>query len=97
MKKLLFSFIFLTLASPTFALLSPLAQSVREIDTIVSSKELSQFFAQNDTITEIKHEGDCYLLKTEDKQIVVEVVYVETQRVGPKEFKLVFHPVNQLD
>lgn len=91
MKKMLFALILLTTTSG-FALVSPLNQSIREIEKILSSRELAQYFHQNDTIVEIRHEGDNYIVRTEDSQITIEVIYIPTQRVGPKDFKLIFRP-----
>ncbi len=90
MKKLFALFVLAT--APCFGLLAPLQQSIREVDAIIHSKELSLYFHQNDTLQEILKDGSNYIVKTEGKQVLVEVVDVPTKRVGPKEFRLVFHP-----
>lgn len=93
MRKTLFTLLFIgMMSSPVFAILSPIHQSVKEIDAILWSRELSQHFNQADTIQEIKRVDNGYVVITEDKQMMVEVIYIPSQRVGPQEFKLVFHP-----
>jgi hypothetical protein len=96
MKKILFSLLVLCSTTPGFALMSPLNQSIKEINEILTSRELSQYFHQNDKILEIKLEGENYILKTADKQMLVEVIDVPPQRIGPRQFKLVFHPAQPL-
>lgn len=96
MKKILFTLLFFSFSTSGFALMSNLNQSIKEIDEILTSRELSQYFHQNDKILEIKREGENYILKTLDKQMLVEVIDLPPQRVGPRQFKLVFHPAQPL-
>jgi hypothetical protein len=97
MKKFLFITLFLaTMGSSLFAALPPLTQNVREIEAILHSNELMDKLNQADVIEMIKHEGNSYIIITEDKRLVVDVVYLSGQKkIGPLEFKLVFHPVTR--
>jgi hypothetical protein len=91
MKKLLCTVCVITLFNtPAFALLAPLGQSIKELNTILSSKELSQRFAPGETLQKITREEDSYLLQTESHEMKVELIYPPSKKIGPREFKLVF-------
>jgi hypothetical protein len=94
MKKLLITLLFATAtlsATPGFALLAPLHQSVKELDMILSSRELFDYLKPNETIELIKHDGEHYTLRTDTREMIIDVIYLPNSGVGPKEFKLSFH------
>ncbi|MEN9655054.1 MAG: hypothetical protein RL235_1166 [Chlamydiota bacterium] len=75
-----------------FAVLSPLAQSAREIDTILSDTRLYDVIGSGEAIVQIiKTEGG-YVLLTPQHIVKVDVLYLPSHRVGPIEFKIEFHP-----
>lgn len=96
MKKLLIAMGLCLMATPGFALLSPINQSIREIQTMVTSPEVPENFGQIGTIQEIKREGNSFTLKTQEKEMVVDIIYSPAQRPGPRPFKLVFHPATPI-
>lgn len=93
MKKLIGTMLFLTLLSTTgFALLAPLEQSIREIQTLVNSPELRKNLESSETIQDIWKIGSRYVISTENRQMVVQVIYSPRTTPGPQEFKLTFFP-----
>lgn len=98
MRKVFFTLLFLGMtSSPLFAILSPINQSIKEIDAIVRSNEITQNFNQADTIQEIRKTDGGYVVTSEDKRMVVDVVYTPSQTPGPQQFKLVFHPATPIN
>jgi hypothetical protein len=93
MKKILVALAFTLLASPCFAILSPLNQSLEEIQSIVQSTDLQKYIPQDQAIVEIQRNANGYVLKTEKMQMIVEIQYLPIERPGRQQFKLVFqHP-----
>lgn len=91
MKKSIFTLLLVCLCtSPAFALLAPLNQSIREFDAVITSKDLPDYLDPNDKIIDIKREDDTFTITTEQKQVIIDLVYSPTTRVGPKEFTLKF-------
>lgn len=95
MKKLLIALCLLS--APCFAILSPLNQRLKEIDTLVTSPEMSKNLTQYDVIQDITREGNTFVVKTQEHQMKVDIVYHPQQRPGPLPFELVFHPATNLD
>lgn len=99
MKKMLYIAVVcaISLSSSLFAALGPLAQNTREIKAILSHPEFDKKLDSSDTIKTIKHKGDSYIVRTEDVQMIVDVVYEKQpqagsqRQVGPIKFTLVFH------
>lgn len=92
MKKHLTALLLL-LATPGFALISNLNQSINESVAVLRSKEVGEKFAQNDQIVELKRTGNQFVIATKNSQLCVDLVYSPTTRVGPKEYTLTFHEV----
>lgn len=101
MKKFVFGVLFCSIAStyafgqtakPALGALSPLDQSLKEIQAIVESQELRQNLKTSESIKDIWRVGNRYIISTENRQLVVDVVYSQRQGPGPKEFKLNFSP-----
>lgn len=96
MKKSIVTLLLICLCStPAFALLAPLHQSIREFDAVVTSKELPNYLDPNDKLVDIKREGDTFTVVTENKEVIIDLTYTPTTRVGPKEFTLKFREANK--
>ena len=95
MKKFLFLLAFMPFTG--FAALSSLNQSIVEIQKILKSREINEYFDQNETIQEITRKNESTLIiRTEQKQMLVEVIYLPVQRIAPLNFKLIFHPATPI-
>jgi len=75
-----------------FGALSPINQSIREIDAILNSPELAEGLGQNYPIDQIERFEDGYYLATQKSEIIVKVVYDEKPSIGARQFKLIFLP-----
>lgn len=86
----------LFLTHPTFGALSPLYQSLAEFQEILNSKEIGEALPQGETIRSIFREGNNYFVETDQMQMRVEIVYKPSDRVGPRQFQLVFYKPQKL-
>jgi len=91
MKTLIFAASILLCTQPGFALLSPLNQSIEEIQSIVQNTELQKRFPQDQPLMEIQRSGNGYLLTNGTLQMFVEIQYIPIERPGRQQYKLVFH------
>ena len=93
MKKIAYVFLGMCLLTsmPIFAILPPLYQNIKEITSILESSEISQKLQSGDVILEIKKNEQGYDIITNKRHLFIEVKYLPTQRMGPAEFKLIFH------
>ena len=89
--------IMLLASSTVFAVLPPLAQSEREIQAILSSKDGYELLGGQDPIEQILKMPNGYMVITSKKKMQVDVTYMKTKRVGPGEFKLNFHQPEELE
>lgn len=76
--------------SPCFAILSPLNQSAEEIRFILESHEFQNSLPQGEAIETIERTKNGYLIKTQQRQLEVEIQYFPGQRPGRQPFKLNF-------
>ena len=91
MKKLIIAaFLFLSV-QPCYALLSPFNQSIEEIQSILQSTQLQNYFPQSESIVDIRRTEKGYILYSQTVQMLVEIVYTPTQRPGKQQYKVVFH------
>ena len=97
MMKTILTMLLLTSGSMVFAALPPLAQSEREIQAILSSRESYDLLGGANPIEQIIRMENGYLIITARKEMKVDVIYVNTGKIGPAEFKLQFHPPVNLD
>ena len=90
-------FLLIFLSSSVFAALPPLEQSSREMQAILTDRQLRQVVGSGESIEEIgKIEGG-YLLTTSQHTVFVEVRYQKSEgKIGPAQFELVFHPSSGL-
>lgn len=95
MKKLFLLSLFATTAS--YAALPPLAQSSREIERIMESRELYQKLSGAEAIEQILRSPSGYLIKTAHQQIQVNVIYTPSHKIGPAEFTLSFEEPTQIN
>lgn len=91
MKKLILLTLLSLATTPCFALLSPLNQSLEEIQSVLHSPELQKFFPQSESLVEIRRAQNGYMLSTLSVQVMAEIVYVPKQRPGKQQFNVVFH------
>ena len=89
LKKCLFATLFAS--STAFAALPPLAQSVRELEAILQSDQTYSLLGGASPIVEIDRVADGYIVKTNEQEMQVDVVYLPPENIGPARFKLVFH------
>ncbi len=82
-------------SSPCFALLSPLNQSMEEIQSIVQNTELQKHLPQGEQILEIQRSGNGYILKTNRLEMFVEIQYLPIERPGRQQYKLIFNNATQ--
>jgi hypothetical protein len=80
-----------------FSALSPLSQSLREYDTILTFPTLSDHISQGEIISEmIKVEGG-YLIITNKQVVKVDVIFTERKTIGPAKFSLRFSKAIKLE
>ena len=91
MKKTLFVVFLILCAQPCFALLSPLNQSIEEIQSLLQNPELQQHFPQDQPLLSIHRSSNGYLLSTLNMQMFVEIQYIPADRPGKQQYKLIFH------
>lgn len=96
MKKLFLIAAFLLIANQGFALLSPLNQSLTEMQYIILSKELQKFLPQGEAVVEIRKIDTGYIVKTENNEMLVDVEYLPETKPGAKKFKATFHPATPI-
>lgn len=92
MRKIIkISLAFLLLSGSLSAALAPLHQSIKEWETVMKSPEITTAFTPNETLQSVMRSGDSFTICSQEKQVIVDLIYVPSQMVGPKQFKLVFH------
>lgn len=95
MKKLLIALCLLS--APCFAVLSPLNQRLKEINTLVTSPEMSQYLTQYDVVEDIKREDNTFTITTNEHTMQVDIVYKPLHHPGATPFEFIFHPAVALD
>jgi hypothetical protein len=73
--------------------LSPLYQSIEEIQTILRHEELLKVLPQGQAIVHIQKVHKGYLVCTPDVQVLAEIVYPSTSRIGKQEFSVMIRPL----
>lgn len=88
MKK----WVFILLASTSFAALPPLAQSSREIQALLTHSQFYQNLGSAEQIQNIIRTEEGYLVLTQNYAMLVDIKYGgEQKRIGPVQFQLEFH------
>lgn len=90
MKRILF-LLFMSAATCLTAALSPINQSINEIDSILHHRELIEKLGQNEVILDILRTEEGYNISTEHYDMIVELVYETKRNIGPRTYKLLFH------
>ena len=88
MKKYLF--LMLMLSGSVYAALPPFAQSLREIDAIVSDPEFYELLGSAEAVQQILKTDGGYAVMTRNYYLRVDVQYLPNQKIGPAAFKLRF-------
>lgn len=89
MKKIVFAM--LALATVGFSALPPMAQSIRELRTLIESPEM--YLGSAEWITNISHNEHGYLVETTNYQMQVDIHYGGGNPgfCGPAQFRFAFH------
>ena len=82
---------------PAWALLPPLAQSVREMEAILEDPRLYDLLGSGETIEQILRTPEGYLVLTRRYAVRVELEYSSQRKIGPAEFELYFSDLIPLD
>lgn len=92
MKKFLIccSFV-LILASKAQAILPPYYESVKEIQSIISSPELAEIIGSGEPILSIERNDKGYEIDTNRYRIQVDLTYKSVPMPGPATYTLKFH------
>ena len=88
MKKFIF---FILFSATCFSALPPLYQTSREIKRILNNPMLAEKLKGAEPIQEIKKSQNGWLITTLKHTIQVDLTYLQSEVVGPCEFKLNFH------
>jgi hypothetical protein len=70
--------------------LPPLFQGKREIETILSSKELTQYIPAGDLLEQITKTPTGYMIITNKRVVAIIVNYQPAEQIGPAKFSLQF-------
>lgn len=82
----------LIFASPAiFAALPPLARSNVEIQAILQSQETYRILGGGERIDQLIRTENGYLLITAHKELLIDVHYLHSGKIGPGEFELLYH------
>ncbi len=73
-----------------FAILSPLNQSIAEMETILKDPRTSEKLREGAPIIQILKKQKGYLLVTKDQQMYVKIQYKNGSKIGPTSFDLIF-------
>lgn len=96
MKKILVC-LAIFLSCKGFAILPPMAQSIREMKAILDDSRLYDSFGAGEVIRQMIRLKEGYLVITNHYEMVVGVRYQRDQRhIGPTPFKLEFHSPRSL-
>lgn len=96
MKKLFIILALSTLMIPSIeALLPPFYESLAEYKSLLNNKELEENLGSGQWIQEISRNDKGFMIKTPKYTMQVDVVYKNTGKIGPAEFELKFHPVEE--
>jgi hypothetical protein len=93
MKRLLL--LLLIAPSPLIAVLSPLYESITEIEALL--QQLPDHLGSEQALLEIVRTPGGYLVLTRDYQVVIDLNYLPQTRPGPQQFQLLFHTPVSLD
>jgi hypothetical protein len=77
-------------ASPAFALLSPLNESLVELQALLKDPAMTAKLKTSETIQEIVKVEQGYLVITDNYQMQVDLTYQPMNRPGPQKFTLKF-------
>ena len=91
MRKWSFMFLALLGSTSAFAVLPPLAQSIREIQALCSDSNFYDKLGSGEQIKDILRVEEGYLVMTSNYAMLVHVKYDKEQKfVGPSQFHLEF-------
>ncbi|MCB1181619.1 MAG: hypothetical protein KDK55_06340 [Chlamydiia bacterium] len=97
MRHVLFIVLCLGCCTFGFGLLSPLSQSVREIEAILKNHDLHRELLQSETILDIRRLDNSYIIITNQHQMVVDILYLPAKGPGPQKFELKFNTPTRIE
>lgn len=89
MKKLI-AICLVCISAHLSAALPPFAQSVRELDAILNGEEIKNYVPVGDMILQITRTPPGYILITNKRIVLIDVIYCPDSGIGPVKFKLIF-------
>jgi len=89
MKRFLLA-LMVTVSLPTWALLPPLYQSVKEYKALLNDPRLEKTFASGEFIQSIERKESGFTVTTNKQILKVDIVYKKQRLPGPAEFQLEF-------
>jgi hypothetical protein len=78
-----------------FALLPPLAQSIKEIEALVADPRFYQALGSAEAIQEITRNEHGYQIVTQHYTMQVNIEYLRTGKIGPAQFQFEFQEAVQ--
>lgn len=90
MKKFLLTLPLLA-GTSLFAALSPLNESIAEMNAILKNPKLTDSLPTTETIQEFLRTENGFLLITDNYQMAVDLAYQPSTQPGPQKFSLTFH------
>ena len=97
MKKFALAVLLFLSTQTAYGVLPPLWHSVAEIKKLIESPELGQYIPQDEAIKKIERIDKAYMVYTNASQMKVDIQYIRTDKVGPAQFTLTFHPPTPLN
>lgn len=98
MKTFLLTSLFtFSISVPSFALLSPLHQSVKEFQELLNSPYLTKNLASGEMITDVAKDHDEFIVSTNKSTMIVKIIYESQKMPGPAKFRFEFEPAKAVD
>ncbi len=91
MKKLILSLLMVFGAVQTYAVLPPIHQSAKEMQAVLKDHRLYENLSAGEEILEIIRIENGYAVFTTSYYIEVELKYLPSENLGPRQFELFFN------
>lgn len=73
------------------AILPPLYHTLSEFKALINDKQLTDKLQSGEAILSITLSESSFRVQTNQHNMIVDIVYEQTDRIGPAQFHLVFH------
>ncbi len=91
MKKWIITLLAIGLTNLASAALPPLAQSCRELRTIIDDQRIYDLLGGSEPLEQILKEGHSYFFVTPTRILQVDLHFIQQNKAGPANFELEFH------